>query len=375
VRDNGGTAELPAGWARASLAEIAEINPSLGRDVPDDTTVSFVPMAAVEERTGHLDGSAVRKFGEVKKGFTRFRDGDLVFAKITPSMENGKIALATRLENGIGCGTTELHVIRPWQGISGRYLLHYLLQSSFREIARRNMKGTAGQLRVSADFLAGATVPVAPPGEQERIVAKIDELFSDIEEGERCLARAEALLKQYRQAVLKAAVTGELTRDWRERNKGKGETGADLLRRVLQTRRDAWARTQNSAYRDPSIPDATGLSQIPEGWMWAALEMLESEPTKNGISIKGRDRPPGVPALRLDSIQGGRLNYQCRRYIDLDAERVSRLRIVAGDFFVSRANGSKNLCGRAAVAGEVGESYRRILVTEGVRRQRFELAF
>jgi type I restriction enzyme S subunit len=154
-------------------------------------------------------------------------------------------------------------------------LLHYLLQSSFREVAKRNMKGTAGQLRVPSDFLANASVPIAPTAEQERIVAKIDELFSDIEEGERCLARAEALLKQYRQAVLKAAVTGELTRDWRARNKGKGETGADLLRRILAARRETWEKARKSKeHKEAVAPDTAGLPNLPDDWAIASCDQL-----------------------------------------------------------------------------------------------------
>ena len=103
------------------------------------------------------------------------------------------------------------------------------------------MKGTAGQRRVPADFLEHASIPIPPSREQQRIVAKIDELFSELDAGVASLQRARALLKKYRQAVLKAAVTGELTRDWRERHQGEiKETGAELLQRILKARRAAW---------------------------------------------------------------------------------------------------------------------------------------
>ena len=104
---------LPCGWADAALSEIVEINPANPDAVPsDDTLVSFVPMALVEELSGRLDPRTHRRWRDVKKGFSRFQEGDVVIAKITPSMENGKGAIARGLANGVGAGTTELHVLR-----------------------------------------------------------------------------------------------------------------------------------------------------------------------------------------------------------------------------------------------------------------------
>ena len=139
----------------------------------------------------------------------------------------------------------------------------------------------------SAERLQGA---IAPAAEQARIVSKIDELFSGIDEGERALERAQKLVSRYRQSVLKAAVTGELTREWREKHKGKLESGEALLTRILKGRRAAWekaeldkmkAKAQKPAdenwkrkYREPSPPKMTDLPELPEGWAWASLPQL-----------------------------------------------------------------------------------------------------
>ena len=134
-------------------------------------------------------------------------------------------------------------------------------------------------------------LPIPPLDEQERIVAKIDELFSELDAGVASLKRARALLKKYRQAVLKAAVTGELTRDWRERHKGEiRESGAELLQRILKARRAAWEAAElkklrakgkppkddrwKQKYKEPQPPDTTGLPALPEGWVWATFEQL-----------------------------------------------------------------------------------------------------
>lgn len=211
------SAELPAGWAEVKLEQVAQINPpGASTVVPDGQPVTFVPMAAVEALTGRMDVSVTRAFGDVKRGFTRFRDGDVLFAKITPCMENGKIAVAQGLREGVGCGSTEFHVLRPNQAVMADYLRHYLVQPGYRQEAQRNMQGAVGQQRLPADYLRDSQLPLAPVPEQQRIVSRIEELFSEIDDGERALERAARLVERYRQSVLKAAVTGELTRAWRE---------------------------------------------------------------------------------------------------------------------------------------------------------------
>ena len=166
------------------------------------------------------------------------------------------------------------------------------------------MKGTAGQRRVPVDFLEAARVPVPPEREQERIVAKIDELFSELDAGVASLQRARALLKKYRQAVLKAAVTGELTRDWRERHKGEiRETGADLLQRILKARRAAWEAAElkklrakgnrpkddrwKQKYKEPQPPDTTGLPGCrADGLGRPCGSLLGRRPNSNGYSAR-----------------------------------------------------------------------------------------
>ena len=115
---------VPNTWRIVDLQDIAEINPSLGkREIAEDTDVSFVPMQAVEAETGRIDVSRTRKFSEVKKGYTSFAEGDVLFAKITPCMENGKMAVVPSLQNGLGFGSTEFHVLRARGGIDPGWLL------------------------------------------------------------------------------------------------------------------------------------------------------------------------------------------------------------------------------------------------------------
>lgn len=148
---------------------------------------------------------------------------------------------------------------------------------------------------ITVKHLSSGTVqeiplPLPPRPEQDRLVSRLDELFSRIDEGERALERVSRLVERYRQSVLKAAVTGELTRDWREKHKGKVESGEALLTRILTARRKAWEQAElakmrakgitpkdekwKQKYKEPSLLDTTDLLELPEEWVWANVEQL-----------------------------------------------------------------------------------------------------
>ncbi len=206
---------LPSGWERVQLHEIAEVNPRHSLKLSNSLEVTFVPMPALSETTWSFDFTQVRSLGRVRKGYTHFAEGDVLVAKITPCMENGKGAVASDLKNGIGCGTTELHVIRPRGNIHPKYIYHFIHQESFRREAARNFTGTAGQLRVPVSFIKEAEIPLAPLAEQRRIVAKLEKLLAKVESSQKRLERIPTILKRFRQSVLAAACSGRLTEDWR----------------------------------------------------------------------------------------------------------------------------------------------------------------
>ncbi|OYS12669.1 hypothetical protein CBF50_06035 [Lactobacillus johnsonii] len=150
-------------WAPEKLEKICILNPKKEKKLEnDDLDVSFVPMSAVSEH-GAIDTTKVKKYSEVKKGFTYFLENDVLFAKITPCMENGKGAVATGLKNKKGFGSTEFHVLRPIKGKSNPYWLYTLTSfQSFRKLAELNMTGSAGQKRVPIKFLQNYKVVVPP---------------------------------------------------------------------------------------------------------------------------------------------------------------------------------------------------------------------
>ncbi|SCX97206.1 type I restriction enzyme, S subunit [Lachnospiraceae bacterium XPB1003] len=158
------------GWGLKQLGECCEINPKKGSDsrLVSGLEVSFVPMPSVSE-TGDIDTSELRVFDDVKTGFTYFAEKDVLFAKITPCMENGKGAVAVGLCNGIGFGSTEFHVLRSMEGGSNPYWLYSVTSfSSFRKDAEANMTGSAGQRRVPASFLENYKISLPPIELQNR---------------------------------------------------------------------------------------------------------------------------------------------------------------------------------------------------------------
>jgi type I restriction enzyme S subunit len=166
------------GWGMASFGSVCNINPKKNQDqrLGSGVNVSFVPMQAVTE-TGEIDASEVKDYDEVKTGFTYFAENDVLFAKITPCMENGKGAIAKGLCNGIGFGSTEFHVLRPIRGKTNSYWMYTLtVFSKFRRDAANNMTGSAGQRRVPVSFLENYRVSVPPIALQEQFAKFVEEI-------------------------------------------------------------------------------------------------------------------------------------------------------------------------------------------------------
>lgn len=352
--------------------EIAELNPPKGIiNAASESWVHFVSMASVSADFGGIDISTTRPLKEVAKGYTAFRARDVLFAKITPCMENGKIAVVPELEYGIGFGSTEFHVLRSVGALQPRLLAYYLSQTTFRRSARRSMTGSAGQLRVPSTWLAEQLIPVPPLNEQRRIVAKIEELFSDLDAGVAALERIRANLKRYRAAVLKAAVEGQLTQAWRAKHPHI-EPATKLLERILAERRRKWEENQlakfaaagktppkgwREKYIEPAAPDTNGLPELPPGWCWATLETLAD--LVGGITKdKKRADQPGmreVPYLRVANVQRGFLDLSEMKVIAASPGDIADLRLEVGDVLFTEG-GDRDKLGRGWVwAGELTE--------------------
>ncbi|RGY06426.1 restriction endonuclease subunit S [Odoribacter splanchnicus] len=170
--------EIPATWEWVRLSDVVQVNPK--NDVPDNTLSAFIPMERIDATYLSSFTYTERKWGDIKAGFTHFADGDVAFAKITPCFQNRKSMILKGLPNGIGAGTTELKVLRPYaETIDREYLLFFLESSYFVEEA--TFKGTANQQRIISGYMENKLFPLPPLSEQRRISEKIKKSYKRIE--------------------------------------------------------------------------------------------------------------------------------------------------------------------------------------------------
>ena len=205
-------------WPTVKLSEISEINPRRPASLlklPDDYPVTFVPMPAVEQFGGTICTPETRGFGEVRKGFTYFADGDVIFAKITPCMQNGKSAVAHNLVNQLGFGSTEFHVIRPNPDkVLAEWIWHFVRQGPYRREATHHFQGAVGQQRVPAAYLESTSIPLPSLSEQKLILARIKECMERVEEVQNLRSKAnkerEFLLESLIESEFQSAAGDEI---------------------------------------------------------------------------------------------------------------------------------------------------------------------
>ena len=164
--------DIPDGWKWVRVASITMLNPK--NDLDDDVDAAFIPMPCVMDGFRNQHTFEVKKWGEIKKGFTHFADGDIGVAKITPCFQNRKSVIFRNLVNGYGAGTTELTIIRAiGETVLREYLLWFFKSDYFISNGVKSFTGTAGQQRIHKDYLATCLIPLPPLAEQKRIVAKL----------------------------------------------------------------------------------------------------------------------------------------------------------------------------------------------------------
>ena len=284
-------------YPRIPLGEVCTINPRIKRSgIPEeDTLVSFVPMAAVDERFGMIMAREDRRLGDVSKGFTAFEDGDILFAKITPCMENGKAALARNLTNGIGRGSTEFYVLRPGGEVLGEYVYHFVRQPRFREKAKRHFTGTAGQQRVPKSFMEDVPIPLPPLDAQRRIV---------------CILNRTARIE-------------------------------NLCARVDKYLRDFVPALFAKMFGDPI--------ENPMGWERRRLGDMSEVQGGLQVTRKRANHPLKKPYLRVANVLRDRLVLSEIKCIRLTDNELDRVRLQRNDLLIVEGHGNPGEIGRAAI--------------------------
>jgi len=251
-------------------------------------------MEDVDENEGKFKQIQVKAFEEVKRGYTYFEENDVLYAKITPSMENGKTAIARGLIDGFGFGTTEFHVFRPTYGILPEYLHYFIRRVPFRLEAKQHFRGAVGQQRVPKDFLITYPFPVPYPNEPERSL--------DVQR--RIVARIEALLAEVREM---RKLHDEITADT-----------DSFMEAVL-------AETFPSLERP-----------LPEGWILKKVKDIAQKP-QYGLTQSAKSEPVGPRFLRITDIQNGRVNWSEVPYCECDSDCLEKYRLISGDIVFARS--------------------------------------
>ena len=253
---------LPKGWAWCRLGDIGIINPK--NNLNDELEVSFIPMALISEGFSNAYTYEVKKWKNIKKGYTHFCNEDIGIAKITPCFENRKSVIFNNLKNGVGAGTTELYILRNNKTISfNKYLFWVVKTQEFINKGIESFTGAVGQQRVSKDFIENTLIPLPPLAEQHRIVQKIEQLFALVDIIEVNKKALEKLIEQAKSQVLSDAVAGKLTHQ-----DPNDEPAEELLKRIGKT----------------TAPDTPYEKMLPKGWAWCRLGDIGIINPKNNLN-------------------------------------------------------------------------------------------
>lgn len=354
---------LPPGWCWITVGEAGEVR--LGRQRSPKNRSANHPTKYIRAANITWDGLDLSdvldmEFKPKEQETYRLRPGDVVLSEASGSADEvGKPALwNSEIENC--CFQNTVIRFRPAKA-DPRFALiafqHFARNAVFSRVA----KGV-GIHHLGADRFSAIPFPLPPLNEQRRIVAKIEELFSDLDAAVAALKRAKANLKNYRAAVLKAAVEGKLTAEWRTKN--PTEPASKLLERILAERRRKWEADQlakfaaagkeppknwKAKYVEPKGPDTSGLPDLPEGWCWASVEQIGE--VQGGIQKQPKrvPRDNSFPFLRVANVHRNRLELVEVHQMELFAGELDRLRLQPDDLLIVEGNGSKAEIGRSAI--------------------------
>jgi type I restriction enzyme S subunit len=375
---------LPKGWAEATIEDIAYTatggtpdrkNPAyFGGDIP------WVKSGELGDGRVYASEESLTALGVDESSAKIFSKGTLCIALYGATVGKLGILEMDATTNQAVCGIFVPPEVRR------EYLFHYL--TLIRPKLVEQGKGGA-QSNISNGLVRQTTIPIAPLPEQHRIVDKIEELFSDLDAGVSALKRAKANLKRYRASVLKSAVEGRLTEEWRKEHP-QAEDGQMLLDRILRERREKWGKDQllkfkekgkeppknwESKYEEPSAPATSELPELPEGWVWGSLQQI-LHGIEGGTSFSCLTRMATMDewgVVKVSAMTWGTFLEDEQKALPPETEFDSSNEIKPGDMLLSRCN-TAELVGASVLVGEcrprllLSDKSLRLLVSESISR-------
>jgi type I restriction enzyme S subunit len=278
---------LPEGWRWVRLGDVCEINPRRPKNFSRayDAPTTFVPMVAVDEKTGTIARPEAVPYSKVAKGYTYFEENDVLFAKITPCMQNGKHVIARGLIDGIGFGTTEFHVLRPDSDVLPAWIRFFIRQQYFLHEATAYFTGAVGQQRIPESFLSNYIIPLPPIEEQKRIVAKVQGLMQEVERARTACEKQLEAAKALPSAYLREVFESEEAKKWERKR----------------------------------------LGEIAKKYQY-------------GLIVTSSDEAVGYPLLRISDItDDGNLKKQGLRFVKCNTDTYEKYKLEQGDILIARS--------------------------------------
>ncbi|GAB2742796.1 hypothetical protein GCM10027019_22850 [Melaminivora jejuensis] len=349
----------------ATLGELADEPVEQAGPVGDFV---YVDIGSIDRETKKIvDAKSITLAQAPCRARQVLKSGDVLVSMTRPNL-NAVALVPTYLDGAIA--STGFHVLRS-RWVQPEFLFALVQSQNFIEDMTAAVQG-ALYPAVRPRDIAAYEFAFETPSQQSRIVAKLEELLSSLDAGVAQLKAAQQKLARYRQSLLKAAVTGELTTKWRAARalstRAEPENGHQLLQRILAERRTRWEARQlakfeqqgktppsgwQKKYPEPAAPDTSGLPELPQGWVWASVDQLSPDDLANGRSVPTAES--GAKVLRLTAIKDGSVDLREHKQGAWSVEEAEPFAVSEGDLLIVRGNGSLTLVGRAGLVRSVKE--------------------
>ena len=341
--------DIPESWKWVRVGCITTLNPK--NEANDETEASFIPMTLVADGYRNQHSYEIKKWGEIKKGFTHFTTGDIGIAKITPCFQNRKSVIFDSLVHNLGAGTTELSIVRVIADTVNReYLLWFFKSDYFIKNGIKSFTGTAGQQRIHKEYLANCVIPLPSLAEQKRIVAKIEELLPLIDRYEKAWSRLEEFNRRFpadmQKSLLQMAIQGKLV----EQRPEEG-TGEELCRQI-QAEKQRLIK-EGKIKKEKPLPDIAEDEvpfEIPESWKWVRWGEL-SDSIQYGYNAAAQSNGR-IKMVRISDIQDNAVLWDRVPYCDISENEIPTYRLQNNDILFARTGGT---VGKSFLVNEVPE--------------------
>jgi type I restriction enzyme S subunit len=327
---------LPEGWEWTTLGEVCS-SPQYGWTTSGSSAGDLKLLRTTDITKGEINWSSVPYCETNPPDISKYllSDGDILISRA------GSVGYSTLISNPKNAVFASYLIrFKPNEGIIKKYLAFFLQSPIYWTTINENSAGIAIP-NVNGSKLKTIPFPLAPWKVQEQTVSIIEELFTQLDAAEEALKRAKTNLLRYRQSVLQAAVTGELTREWREAHAGQIEPASVLLERIRAERRAKWeddllARGKDPSkvkYEEPAELDTSTLPELPEGWVWVKLDQI-SDHRLGKMLDKEKNKGTSRPYLRNANVRWFSFNMDDIHQIRVTDEELDNISAITGDLIV-----------------------------------------